>query len=112
MRNPPKSEQGEYRGRPTVVDVLRTMDILAEERAGKWRMEQAEKERQEQGKLEQRRAKHPEEFIGMKELQEIAQTLQRADKPMPNVKTVWPDIDPNKNAEKLRQQAEMLKGKQ
>lgn len=29
-------------------------------------------------------------------------------KPMPTVKTIWPDIDPNKNAEKLRQQAEEL----
>jgi hypothetical protein len=34
-----------------------------------------------------------------------------AAKPMSAVKTVWPDIDPGKNAEKLRQQAEMLKGK-
>ncbi|HEX3156775.1 MAG TPA: hypothetical protein VHV32_19255 [Candidatus Angelobacter sp.] len=29
-------------------------------------------------------------------------------KSMPNVRTVFPDIDPNKNAEKLRQQAETL----
>jgi hypothetical protein len=112
MLQPPKTEQGEYRGRPTLIDVLRTMDILQEERAAEFRKEQAEQSRQEWRRLEKRRQEHPEEFFGLADVLQAANiaSADQAAKPMPAVRTIFPDIDPNKNAEKLRQQAEMLKG--
>ena len=60
------------------------------------------------------RADNGEKFFGMADL--AADVLKQVGaagvtKAMPNVWTVWPDIDPEKNAETLRKQAEMLKGK-
>lgn len=69
----------------------------------------------EMAELKKRRDEHPEEFIGLEALVQIAKNLNvnlQTAKPMPNVKTVWPDIDPNKNKAKLdAQAAELLKGK-
>jgi hypothetical protein len=116
MLEPPKRELSdgsisEYRGRPTLIDVLRTMDILQEESAAKWREQEAERNREEWRKMENLRDEHPEEFFGLADVLKAANLTdaKQATKPMPNVRTVWPDIDPNKNAEKLREQAERLK---
>lgn len=115
MTEPPKQRQGdgsvtEYRGRPSLVDVLRTMDILAEERALETRKQRERTEREEMRKLEARRQEHPEEFFGLADVLRAANVTDAsmAAKPMPNVRTVFPDIDENKNREKLERQKEFL----
>ena len=110
---PPKTEHGEYRGRPTLIDVLRTMDILAEEGAAEFRRQQAETSRRDWRRMEKRRQEHPEEFFGLADVLKAANvvSVDQAAKPMPAVRTIFPDIDPGKNAEKLKQQAEIVKQK-
>lgn len=115
MTEPPKQRQGdgsvtEYRGRPSLVDVLRTMDILAEERALETRKQRERAEREEMRQLEARRQEHPEEFFSLADVLRAANVTDAAmaAKPMPNVRTIFPDIDENKNREKLERQKEFL----
>jgi hypothetical protein len=117
ISNPPKYELEDgtiqvWRGMPKLPDVVDVMLNLREEAVQDARKRESDRQTKEFAELEKRRAAHPEEFIGMKELAEIANKLQVGVKRMPNVRTVWPDIDPDRNAETLRQQAEtLLKGK-
>lgn len=80
ISNPPKYELEDgsiqvWRGMPKlpdVVDVMLNFRVKAGIDALKRAAEQQKKEDAEE---EKRRAEHPEEFIGMKELQEIAQKI-------------------------------------
>lgn len=61
----------------------------------------------------QGRAKKGEKFFGMSELQEAMRKMKTVEKrAMPSVRTIFPDIDPDRNAETLeRQKRELLEGK-
>lgn len=119
MLEPPKQRQGdgsvtEYRGRPSLVDVLRTMEILSEEGAIEARKQREQTERAEMKQLEQRRRDHPEEFFGLADVLKAAaeKGITAEPKSMPSVRTVWPDFDPDRNAATLeRQKRELLEGK-
>jgi len=116
VANPPKYELEDgtiqvWRGMPKLPDVIDVMLDLREQAVQEARKRESERESREFAELEKRRAEHPEEFIGMKELAEIAAKLQGGAKRIPNVKTVWPDIDPEKNAAKLKKQAEEIMAK-
>lgn len=112
MSAPPKRDLSdgsisEYRGRPSLVDLLRTMDILAEERATKLRKDREQREAEERRELEQRRREHPEEFFGLADVLKAVDIpdAKLAAKPMPDVpKQRDSDIlsDPER-AEKRRQ---------
>lgn len=115
VRHPPKYELEDgsiqvWRGMPKLPDVVNVMLDLRDKAVQDARRREKLRRDQESAEAEKRRAEHPEEFIGMKELQEISQKLfaTKQAQPMPNVRTVWPDFDPEKNREKLRQQAEKL----
>lgn len=115
MDEPPKIERSdgvlqEYRGRPSLVDVLRTMEILDDERAAEFRKKQAEADRQKWREMERRRAEHPEEFFGLADVLKAA-NVTKADQiaqPMPQVRTIWPDIDPDRNKATLDKQKQEL----
>lgn len=108
MSNPPKRELSdgsisEYRGRPTLVDVMRTIEIMDEESAAEFRKQQAQREREEYARLEQRRKEHPEEFFGLADVLKAAKITDAKEvaKPMPNVRAVFPDINPQRNEAEL-----------
>lgn len=110
MRNPPKRGDEEYRGRPSLVDVTRTIDILREERASERMRNEGKRITAEMNAL-QKRKDEGEEFFGLADVFRAAniEDLKTVVKPMPEVKTVWPEIDPTgANAEKLRRQKEAL----
>jgi len=117
MRQPPKRDLPdgsitEYRGRPTLVDVTRTIDILREERSQEYRKRESAKEAEEMWKLEQRRREHPEEFFGLADVLKAANLTEakQGAKAMPEAKAQFADINPEANAEKLEQQRrELLK---
>jgi len=117
MRQPPKRDLPdgsitEYRGRPTLVDVTRTIDILREERSQEYRKRESAKEAEEMRKLEQRRREHPEEFFGLADVLKAANLTEakQGAKAMPEAKAQFADINPDANAAKLEQQRrELLK---
>jgi hypothetical protein len=115
ISNPPKYELEDgtiqvWRGMPKLPDVVNVMLDLREKSAAEYRRKESERDREEMAVLEKRRAEHPEEFIGMKELAEIAQKLQGGVKRMPEQKREYADLDFDKNAETLRRQADKLRG--
>ncbi len=70
MHEPPKRELtdgtiSEYRGRPTLVDVLRTIEIMDEAAAQAAAAKAREEERRKERELGKRREEHPEEFLGV-----------------------------------------------
>lgn len=110
MRMPPKRDGVEYRGRPSLVDVTRTIDILREERSAERMRNEGRRITAEMNAL-QKRKDEGEEFFGLADVFRAAKIddLKTVVKPMPEVKTVWPEIDPTgANAEKLRRQKEAL----
>lgn len=64
-------------------------------------------------RADQAREENGEKFFGLRDLaQDVkAMGLKGKTEITPKVPTFFADIDPNKNAAKLKQQAEMLKGK-
>jgi len=115
MRQPPKRELPdgsitEYRGRPTLVDVTRTIDILREERCQQIRAEQARQHAEQMRELEQRRKEHPEQFFGLADVLKAAKIsdAKQIAKGMPSAKPEFPDIDPEANRAKLEQQKREL----
>jgi len=73
MTKPPEHDGEEYRGRPSLVDVTRTIAILRDEA----RVEERERERvekdQAQERMAKRREEHPEEFFGWPDVLKAAQ---------------------------------------
>lgn len=119
ISNPPKYELEDgsiqvWRGMPKLPDVVDVMLDLREKAVQDAQQRERDERAAEFKRLEQRRKDHPEEFFGWADVLKAANLTdaKQAAKPMHNVKTIWPDIDPNKNAEKLRQQAEKLNRKQ
>lgn len=113
VTHPPKYELEDgsiqvWRGMPKLPDVVNVMLDLREKAVNAAQKRERDEQTAEDKRLEERRNEHPEEFMGMKELQEIAQKLQGSVKRPPEQKREYPDLDFNKNAETLRQQAEML----
>jgi hypothetical protein len=111
MEDPPKQSLGDgtvqqWRGRPTVVDVTQTIQILQEERAAEWRRKDGERQLAELREL-QKRKDAGEKFYGIADVLAAAKPSE-ALKPMPNVKTQWPDFDPDRNRAKLEQQKKDL----
>lgn len=95
-----------------MVDVLRTMDILDEEKSHASRKERERQVDRDFKKLKQRRKDHPEEFFGLADVLRAAAEKGIAVEPktMPSVRTVWPDFDPDRNAGNLeRLKAEAAK---
>jgi hypothetical protein len=132
ISNPPKYELEDgsiqvWRGMPKLPDVVNVMLDLRDKAVQDARKRESQRESRELAELEKRRAEHPEEFIGMKELQEITRKLQIVAKPVRAVHMqstgksdkygleemieVLPDGELADRREMLRQQAEMLKGK-
>jgi len=114
VANPPKYELEDgtiqvWRGMQKLPDVVDVMLDFREQAVLDARKREHELRRKEFAILEKRRAEHPEEFIGMHELQKIAQSLEVGVRRPPDAKPVFPDLDLDKNAEKLRLQAEQLK---
>jgi hypothetical protein len=94
---------------PKLPDVIRQIAENREYQAEQSRLAKGTETLRELKELEKRKA-DGERFYGLADLAKEP-LMQKAARPMPTVRTVWPDIDPDRNAEKLRQQAEMLKGK-
>lgn len=94
---------------PKLPDVIRQIAENREYRAEQSRLAKGQETLRELKDLEARRDAG-KKFYGLADLAKEP-LMQKAEKPMPKVRTVWPDIDPEKNVETLRQQAEMLKGK-
>lgn len=101
--NPPDG----WTGMPKLPDVIRQIAENREYKAEQARLAKGAEVLEEMRDLE-RRKKAGEKFYGLADLAKEP-LMAKAAKPMPTVRTVWPDIDPEKNAEKLRQQAEKLK---
>lgn len=96
-----------WTGMPKLPDVIRQIHANREIEAQKRQRDEGEKMLAELRELEKRRD-GGEKFYGLVDLAKEAVNLTTIEKPMPTVKTVWPDIDPNKNAAKLKQQAAEL----
>lgn len=113
MRQPPRRELhdgtvSEYRGRPTLVDVTRTIDIMREERAQEFHRKQAEAHKKEMAEL-QRRKNAGEKFYGFADVLAAANISEakQAVKETPQAPE-FKDIDLTKNAAKLEQQKREL----
>lgn len=100
--NPPDG----WTGMPKLPDVIRQIAENREYQAEQLRLAKGEETLRELRDLEKRK-EAGEKFYGLADLANEP-LMAKASKPMPTVRTVWPDIDPNKNADKLRQQAETL----
>jgi hypothetical protein len=117
ISNPPKYELEDgsiqtWRGMPKLPDVVDVILDLRDKSAQAAEKRKSDELAAEEKRNEARRQLHPEEFIGMKELQEIAQKLQGGVKKMPAQKREYAPLDLDKNANKLRQQAaDLMKGK-
>ena len=116
VSNPPKYQLDDgtiqvWRGMPKLPDVVDVMLDLRDKAVQEAEKRESARQAEEDKRLEQRRKEHPEEFIGMRELQEIAQKLQGAVKRPPDKKAAFPDIDPDKNRQKLAEQRQMLESK-
>jgi GTP1/Obg family GTP-binding protein len=81
-----------WRGMPKLPDLIETMLTLRSKRARETYRQQEEKRHEEQKQLEQRRAEHPEEFLGdfwERLKQENPELLQAAQtRVMPDVKMI------------------------
>ncbi len=104
--NPPEG----WTGMPKLPDVIRQIAENREYQAEQSRLAKGAEVLEEMRELEKQKAAGVR-FYGLADLAKEP-LMAKAVKPMPTVRTVWPDIDPDRNAAKLRQQAEMLKGKQ
>ena len=83
MKQPPVHNGEEYRGRPGLVDVTRTMDILREEEQARIKLVTEENRRLEQRELEERRRQHPEEFFGWHDvLKAAAEMVPKSQEPL------------------------------
>lgn len=106
VHHPPKYqlEDGSiqvWRGMPKLSDVVQVMLDLRDKAIHAARQRSSEKLREEFIQLERRRKEHPEEFFGLADVLKAvaAKGMPLEAKTMPNVRTVWPDIDPDKNRE-------------
>lgn len=122
ISNPPKYELEDgsiqvWRGMPKLPDVVDVMLDLREKAVQEARKRESDRQSREFAELEKRRAAHPEEFMGWGDFvkrvtEEQPELAAKAGlpkpKPMPNVKTVWPDIDPDRNRAKLEKQKQDL----
>lgn len=106
----------EYRGRPTLVDVTRTIDILREEKAAEYRRNEGRRITEEMREL-QKRKDSGEEFFGWGDVLKAGQNLARKrdrngamvpGKTMPVGKKEFADIDTERNRATLEQQAKKL----
>lgn len=100
MQNPQKRDGEEYRGRPSLVDVTRTIAIIREDRASERMRNEGKRITDEMRKLQADRDAHPEKYFGVYDLAKAVNELgeKKVMKPMPEVKTVWPDFDPMSDA--------------
>lgn len=110
MLHPPKDHEGnEYRGRPGLVDVTRTIQIARENRAIEAQRKRGDLTLKEMREL-QERADKGEKFYGLADLAKETVNLGSV-KQMPTAKEIFPDIDPDRNKAKLeKQREELLKG--
>lgn len=113
VTHPPKYELEDgtiqvWRGMPKLPDVVQVMLDQREKVAAEYRRRESERMRAEFAELEKRRAEHPEEFFGLADVIKTysEKEVTKAVKPMPKE---YAPLDLDKNAEKLRQQAEKLK---
>lgn len=116
MRCPPKRELPdgsiqEYTGRPNLVDVLRMIERMADERAQEAHRQSNEEHMREMREL-RRRKDAGEQFFGIADVLNAANVTEakQAVKPMPDVRKAFPDIDSEPNRKKLEQQKKELLG--
>jgi len=114
VSHPPKYELEDgsiqvWRGMPKLPDVVQVMLDQREKVAAEYRRRESERMRLEFAELEKRRAEHPEEFSGLADVLKAAKVdgIGKITNAMPT--KVYPELDLDKNAETLRQQAEKLK---
>lgn len=103
--NPPDG----WTGMPKLPDVIRQIAENREYKAEQSRMAKGAETLRELRDLEARK-NAGEKFYGLADLAKEP-LISKAAKPMPTVQTEWPEIDLDKNAETLRQQAEIVKQK-
>jgi len=115
VANPPKYELEDgsiqvWRGMPKLPDVIDVMLDFREQTVLDARKREHEQRRQDLQNLEKRRTEHPEEFMTWQEVcegfaKEHPELAAKVGMAMPETT----DLDLDKNADKLRQQAEQLK---
>lgn len=98
-----------WRGMPKLPDVVQVMLENREKRYQEWRREESKRLVEEQRRLEQRRAEHPEEFVTLADVFKMAEEQgikpSAATKRMPEVER---EIDWDSNREKLEAQKRLL----
>ena len=124
VRHPPRYELEDgsiqvWRGMPKLPDVVNAI-LDSREKAFKESMrQQQEKETQELAILEKRRAEHPEEFISLKEIKELAEKIwkekgkSRIAGEMPEsepVSSVLLGLDGGARERELERQKKLLEG--
>lgn len=107
VKNPPRYELEDgsvqvWRGMPKLPDVIQVMLEAQEQRAAEYRRQEGERLAAEMRDLERRR-RAGEHFYGLADVLKSVKPVEVL-KPMPNIRTLWPDIDPDRNRAKLEQQ--------
>ena len=100
----------DWSGMPKLPDLLRVIHRERGRKSEELRRQEGQQLMAEMKELEKRKA-NGEQFFGLRDVLRALNESKREVKKMPEVNTIWPDIDPEKNKAKLDEQRRRLESK-